>query len=230
MGTALLLQSRSSELFAVDIHPAATIGDGVMLDHASGIVIGSTAILGDDIYMLHSTTLGATGRPMGKRKRHPTIGSSCTIGAGCTILGDITVGDSATVGAAAVVTRPIPDGGTVIGVNHLLKRKDQTAGGEAEGGDEPTDGRCVGAAPVVHLPKRAAGFVAEGEGGEAAPPLWCEQPTGETGGATYGAGRLGFGGERPSEPPIKRADSHTWFYHRETSETVEEGSYDMFGV
>ena len=122
-GAALLLQSRMAELFAVDIHPAATIGDGVMLDHASGIVIGSTAILGNDVYMLHSTTLGATGKPMGTARRHPKIGSSCTIGAGCTVLGDLVVGDKATVGAAAVVTKDVPAGGTVIGVNNLLKRK-----------------------------------------------------------------------------------------------------------
>ena len=122
-GAALLLQSRMAELFAVDIHPAATIGDGVMLDHASGIVIGSTAILGNDVYMLHSTTLGATGKPMGAARRHPKIGSSCTIGAGCTVLGDLTVGDKATIGAAAVVTKDVPVSGTVIGVNNLLKRK-----------------------------------------------------------------------------------------------------------
>ena len=122
-GAALLLQSRMAELFAVDIHPAATIGDGVMLDHASGIVIGSTAIIGNDIYMLHSTTLGATGKPMGSKRRHPKIGSSSIIGAGCTILGDVTIGDRATIGAAAVVTRDCPEGGTMIGVNNLLKRK-----------------------------------------------------------------------------------------------------------
>ena len=165
-GAALLLQSRVAELFAVDIHPAATIGAGIMLDHASGIVIGSTAIIGNDCYLLHSTTLGATGKPMGDARRHPKIGNSCTIGAGCTVLGDVEIGDKArahrlrrvvrpsgprgtrvpprhvarrgcsviipthhacapqaTVGAAAVVTRNIPVGGTVIGVNNLLKRK-----------------------------------------------------------------------------------------------------------
>ncbi|KAL3900935.1 MAG: hypothetical protein SGPRY_012365, partial [Prymnesium sp.] len=86
-GAALLLQSRMAELFAVDIHPAARIGDGIMLDHASGIVIGATAIIGNDCYMLHSTTLGSTGKPMGERRRHPKLGNSCTIGAGCTVLG-----------------------------------------------------------------------------------------------------------------------------------------------
>ena len=71
-GAALLLQCRVSEAFSVDIHPAATIGNGVMLDHATGIVIGATAVLGDDIYMLHQVTLGATGKPTFGAKRHPT--------------------------------------------------------------------------------------------------------------------------------------------------------------
>merc|ERR1712079_782525 len=97
---ALHLQSRVSELFGVDIHPAATIGSGVMLDHASGVVIGATCVLGNDIYILHSVTLGSTGKPVSKGlKRHPTIGSHCTLGAGCTVLGNVSVGDGATVGA-----------------------------------------------------------------------------------------------------------------------------------
>ena len=118
---ALFLQSRASELFGVDIHPGATIGSGVMLDHASGIVIGGTAVLGCDLYILHSVTLGATGKPTAPgAKRHPTIGSRCTLGAGCTVLGDVCVGDGATVGAAAVATRDVPPGATVVGVNKLV--------------------------------------------------------------------------------------------------------------
>jgi len=91
---ALMLQSRAAELFGVDIHPAARIGNGVMLDHASGVVIGGTAILGSDLYVLHSVTLGATGKATRGAKRHPTIGDRCVIGAGSTILGDVTVGDA----------------------------------------------------------------------------------------------------------------------------------------
>ena len=111
-----MLQSRASELFAVDIHPAATIGPGVMLDHGTAIVIGATAVLGSDLYILHQVTLGATGKPMGGAKRHPTVGDRVVLGAGCTILGDVTVGSDATVGAAAVVTRDVPEMGTVVGV------------------------------------------------------------------------------------------------------------------
>lgn len=114
---ALLLQSRASEAFAVDIHPAASIGDGIMLDHATGVVIGATCILGGDTYILHGVTLGATGKPTRAHKRHPTIGRGCTLGAGSTVLGDVVVGDHAVVGASAVVTRDVPTGTTVVGVN-----------------------------------------------------------------------------------------------------------------
>eukprot|EP00316_Scyphosphaera_apsteinii_P002267 CAMPEP_0119315522 /NCGR_PEP_ID=MMETSP1333-20130426/36207_1 /TAXON_ID=418940 /ORGANISM="Scyphosphaera apsteinii, Strain RCC1455" /LENGTH=303 /DNA_ID=CAMNT_0007320915 /DNA_START=148 /DNA_END=1059 /DNA_ORIENTATION=+ len=120
---ALLIQSRCSELFGVDIHPAATIGPGVMLDHATGIVIGSTAIIGSDIYCLHQVTLGATGKPTFGAKRHPTVGNRCVLGAGSTVLGDITVGDDATIGAAAIITRDVPIGATVVGINKVVEKQ-----------------------------------------------------------------------------------------------------------
>ncbi len=130
---ALMLQSRCSELFGVDIHPAATIGNGVMLDHATGIVIGSTAKVGSDVYLLHGVTLGATGRPVpAGAKRHPTIGSRCVLGAGSTVLGDIAVGDGCTIGATAVVTRDVPEGATVVGVNKLLERDAESSAKEEE--------------------------------------------------------------------------------------------------
>ena len=119
-GAALLLQSRASELFAVDIHPMATLGAGVMLDHGTGVVIGSTAVIGDDVYMLHGVTLGATGKPVPRgSKRHPTLGRGCTVGANATVLGDIVVGDGATVGAGATVTKAVPPFSTVVGVNSV---------------------------------------------------------------------------------------------------------------
>jgi serine O-acetyltransferase len=123
-GAALLLQSRAAELFSIDIHPAATIGNGVMLDHASGVVIGSTAIIGSDVYMLHAVTLGATGKPTGGAKRHPTIGSRVVLGAGCTVLGDIRVGDDCLVGASAIVTKEVPAGSTVVGTNKIITREE----------------------------------------------------------------------------------------------------------
>ncbi|KAL1498642.1 hypothetical protein AB1Y20_013955 [Prymnesium parvum] len=118
---ALFLQARASELFGVDIHPAASIGSGVMLDHASGVVIGSTAVVGNDVYILHAVTLGSTGKLVAKgSKRHPTVGSHCVLGAGCSILGDVVIGNGSSVGAAAVVTRDVPPGCTVVGINRLI--------------------------------------------------------------------------------------------------------------
>ena len=136
-GAALLLQSRCAELFGVDIHPAATIGNGVMLDHATGVVIGSTAIVGSDVYMLHGVTLGATDKPTGGKKRHPTVGSRVVLGAGSTVLGDIVVGDECTVGASAIVTKGVPDGATVIGVNKVVSREDVKPKEKAKPGEEP---------------------------------------------------------------------------------------------
>eukprot|EP00324_Dicrateria_rotunda_P005635 CAMPEP_0206170094 /NCGR_PEP_ID=MMETSP1474-20131121/37772_1 /ASSEMBLY_ACC=CAM_ASM_001110 /TAXON_ID=97495 /ORGANISM="Imantonia sp., Strain RCC918" /LENGTH=230 /DNA_ID=CAMNT_0053576557 /DNA_START=8 /DNA_END=700 /DNA_ORIENTATION=- len=121
---ALMLQSRVSERFGVDIHPGAKVGAGVMFDHASGLVIGGTAVLGDDLYILHAVTLGSTGKPVpAGTQRHPTIGSGASLGAGCTVLGNITVGNGATVGAGATVTRDVPPGGVVVGVNGLKKQR-----------------------------------------------------------------------------------------------------------
>ncbi len=118
---ALWLQSRVSEAFGVDIHPGATIGRGVMLDHATGIVIGGTASIGDDVYVLHGVTLGATGRPTAGKKRHPSIGNGVNVGAGATLLGDILVGNGAVVGGAAIVTKEVPAGRTVVGVNRVTQ-------------------------------------------------------------------------------------------------------------
>jgi len=128
---ALRLQSIGAELFSVDIHPAAQIGPGVMIDHASGVVIGGTAIVGSDIYMLHQVTLGATGKPMYGAKRHPTISDGVILGAGATVLGDIVIGKAVTVGASAVVTRAVPQGCTVVGVNKILDNREQTENGDA---------------------------------------------------------------------------------------------------
>ena len=110
---ALLLQSQSSSAFGVDIHPAAAIGCGVMFDHATGVVIGETASVGDNTTILHGVTLGGTGKEIGDR--HPKIGRDVLIGAGTKILGNITVGDRAKIGALSVVLRPIPGGATAVG-------------------------------------------------------------------------------------------------------------------
>ena len=111
---AYFLQMRTSEVFGIDIHPAAQIGHGIMIDHAHSIVIGETAIVGNDVSMLHSVTLGGTGKEDGQR--HPTIGNGVLIGAGAKILGDFKVGDCSRVAAGSVVLREVPPCKTVAGV------------------------------------------------------------------------------------------------------------------
>ncbi|ACA16859.1 serine O-acetyltransferase [Methylobacterium sp. 4-46] len=111
---ALYLQSRSSEVFQTDIHPAAQIGRGVFLDHATGLVVGSTAVIEDDVSILHAVTLGGTGKHGGDR--HPKIRHGVMIGAGAKILGNIEVGACARVAAGSVVLHPVPPGTTVVGV------------------------------------------------------------------------------------------------------------------
>ena len=105
---AFYLQSRMSELFQVDIHPAAKIGSGVFFDHGTGIVIGETAVVGDDVSMLHGVTLGGTGAERGDR--HPKIGKGVLLGAGAKVLGNITIGDYAKIASGSVVLKPVPAG------------------------------------------------------------------------------------------------------------------------
>jgi serine O-acetyltransferase len=108
------LQSRVSELFAVDIHPAAKIGAGVFIDHAHGIVIGETAVVEDDVSMLHSVTLGGTGKAGGDR--HPKIRRGVMIGAGAKVLGNIEIGEDARIAAGSVVLEDVAARCTVAGV------------------------------------------------------------------------------------------------------------------
>ena len=111
---AFHLQSRMSELFQIDIHPAARMGSGLFLDHGTGIVIGETAVVGDEVSMLHAVTLGGTGAERGDR--HPKIGRGVLLGAGAKVLGNIVVGDYAKVASGSVVLKPVPAGCTVAGV------------------------------------------------------------------------------------------------------------------
>lgn len=111
---AFHFQSRISELFQLDIHPAAQMGSGVFLDHGTGIVIGETAVVGDEVSMLHGVTLGGTGAERGDR--HPKIGRGVLLGAGASVLGNIVVGDYAKVASGSVVLKPVPAGCTVAGV------------------------------------------------------------------------------------------------------------------
>jgi len=111
---AYYVQMRCSECFGVDIHPAARIGTGVMIDHAHSIVIGETATVGNDVSMLHSVTLGGTGKEDGDR--HPKIGDGVLIGAGAKVLGNIRVGHHSRIAAGSVVLHEVPSCKTVAGV------------------------------------------------------------------------------------------------------------------
>lgn len=111
---ALYLQSRMSELFQVDIHPATRIGRGVFIDHGTGIVIGETAVIGDDVSMLQGVTLGGTGAERGDR--HPKIGRGVLLGAGAKVLGNLRIGDYAKVASGSVVLKDVPAGCTAAGV------------------------------------------------------------------------------------------------------------------
>ena len=111
---AYFVQMRTSEMFGVDIHPAARIGKGVMIDHAHSIVIGETAVVGDNVSMLHSVTLGGTGKE--EEDRHPKIGDGVLIGAGAKVLGNIHVGANSRIAAGSVVLSDVPCCKTVAGV------------------------------------------------------------------------------------------------------------------
>lgn len=111
---AYFVQMRVSEMFGVDIHPGARIGQGIMIDHAHSIVIGETAVVGDNVSMLHSVTLGGTGKEDGDR--HPKIGDGVLIGAGAKVLGNIKVGACSRIAAGSVVLSDVPPCSTVAGV------------------------------------------------------------------------------------------------------------------
>ncbi len=111
---AVFLQNQISVVFSVDVHPAAQIGRGIMFDHATGIIIGETAVVEDDVSILQNVTLGGTGKEHGDR--HPKIREGVMIGAGAKVLGNIEVGRGAKIGAGSVVLQPVPPHTTVAGV------------------------------------------------------------------------------------------------------------------
>ena len=111
---AYFFQMRVSEIFGIDIHPAARVGKGIMIDHAHSIVIGETAVVGDNVSMLHSVTLGGTGKE--EEDRHPKIGDGVLIGAGAKVLGNISVGQRSRIAAGSVVLEDVPPCKTVAGI------------------------------------------------------------------------------------------------------------------
>jgi len=125
--TARLIAHLARFFTGVEIHPGATLGDRVFIDHGMGTVIGETSVVGDDVQMYHGVTLG--GKSSRPEKRHPTVCDGVTLGADSTLIGDITVGTGATVGAGAVVVDDVAPGTTVVGVPA------EPVGGDESGGD-----------------------------------------------------------------------------------------------
>jgi len=111
---ASFYQNRISEVFGIDIHPAARVGKGILIDHGTSVVIGETAVVGDNVSMLHEVTLGGTGKETGDR--HPKVGHGVLIGAGAKVLGNVRIGDGAKIGAGSVVLNDVPPHTTVAGV------------------------------------------------------------------------------------------------------------------
>lgn len=111
---ARLISQIARFLTAIEIHPGATLGAGILIDHGMGVVIGETAELGDRITIYHGTTLGGTEKEKGKR--HPTVGDNVVIGAGSKVLGNIKIGSNSKIGANSVVLDDVPEGATVVGI------------------------------------------------------------------------------------------------------------------
>lgn len=119
---ARLISQISRDITGIEIHPGAQIGKGLFIDHGMGVVIGETAIIGDNVLLYQGVTLGGTG--IEKGKRHPTVGNNVVIGAGAKILGNVTVGDNSYVGANAVVIKDVPQNSTIVGVPGRITKQD----------------------------------------------------------------------------------------------------------
>lgn len=127
---ARLLAHVSRAFTGVEIHPGATIGRRLFIDHGMGVVIGETAVVGDDVVLFHGATLG--GKSMRKGKRHPTVGNGVVVGAGAKVLGAVWIGDGAQIGANAVVLKDVPPGEVAVGVPAKVLRKPAAAPPEPE--------------------------------------------------------------------------------------------------
>jgi len=119
---ARLVSQISRQMTGIEIHPGAQIGQGFFIDHGMGVVIGETAIIGDNVLLYQGVTLGGTG--LEKGKRHPTIGNNVVIGTGAKVLGNITIGDNSYIGANAVVIKDVPPNSTVVGVPGRVTKQD----------------------------------------------------------------------------------------------------------
>lgn len=137
-----LLSQLARRRTGIEIHPGAHIGRRVFIDHGSGIVIGETAEVGDDVLLFHGVTLGGTSMSPGKR--HPTVGDRVVVGAGAKILGPVTVGNDARIGANAVVVKDVPEGATAVGIPAVVRERPApveagTAASSVDRGDSHID-------------------------------------------------------------------------------------------
>lgn len=121
---ARYISEKAKRKTGTEIHPGAKIGKGLFIDHGTGVVIGETAIIGDNVTMFHGVTLGGTGKEKGKR--HPTIGNNVFIGSGAKLLGNITIGDNVKIGANAVILKDVPSDTTIVGVPGKIVRTKAT--------------------------------------------------------------------------------------------------------
>ncbi len=121
---ARVLSTAARAVTGVEIHPGATIGRRFFIDHGMGVVIGETAVVGDDVMLYHGVTLGGRSLARGT-KRHPTVGDGVTIGAGARVLGDIEIGDGVQIGANSVVVKPIPAGAVATGIPAVIRMPDR---------------------------------------------------------------------------------------------------------
>ncbi|MBR4767639.1 MAG: serine O-acetyltransferase [Lachnospiraceae bacterium] len=113
---------RAAEKTGIDIHPGATIGKNLFIDHGQGVVIGETTVIGDNVILYQGVTLGGNGKERGKR--HPTVGNNVMISAGAKVLGSFTIGDNSKIGAGSVVLREVPPNSTVVGVPGIVVKRD----------------------------------------------------------------------------------------------------------
>ncbi len=118
---ARLISEMSRFITGIEIHPGAKIGKRLVIDHGMGVVVGETAVIGDDCLIYHGTTLGGVNRVNGPR--HPTVGNKVIIGAGAKVLGPIHIGDEAMIGANAIITKDVAMGSTVIGANQVINQR-----------------------------------------------------------------------------------------------------------
>ena len=133
---ARFISQRARRRTGIEIHPGAVIGRRLFIDHGSGVVIGETTVIGDDVTLYQGVTLGGTGKDTGKR--HPTLGSHVTVGAGAKVLGPITLGDHVKVGAGAIVLKDVPDHCTVVGnPGRVVRQRGQLPDIDLEHGNLP---------------------------------------------------------------------------------------------